>query len=277
MTYRFTGNQVRVLGTVGPDGGWADAFIDGERRLTTVEFWNPKVRRAQPVFICKGLANGPHEVRLVSRGVGSPVSHGSVIAVSGVQTSSATGDAGYGSGEGPTGAQRMVFGYIGRKNIVDSAGHVWKPATEWVIRSGFSNDTVDKAWWTRRRSMYIGNTKDEELYRYGAHGKDFWVNLTVAPGVYDLRLKFADTPLTAWMEREGQWQRILHSVQVFVNGKEAVAPMSISKAAGDIFLAVDRVVSNVRPEHGMIRVEFVGPGDREACVQALELKPHASH
>ena len=26
MTFRFTGNQVRLLGMVGPDGGWADAF-----------------------------------------------------------------------------------------------------------------------------------------------------------------------------------------------------------------------------------------------------------
>ena len=167
----------------------------------------------------------------------------------------------------------MVFGYTGRKDIVDSEGHVWKPATEWVVRSGFSNDTVEKAWWTKRRSMYIGNTKDEELYRYGAHGKEFWVNLTVAPGTYDLRLKFADTPLTAWMEREGQWQRVLHSVQVFVNGREAVPPTSISDAAGGIFKAMDRVVRGIKAEHGTIRVEFRGPGDREATVQALELVP----
>ena len=276
MTYRFTGNQVRVLGTVSADGGWADAYIDGEKQFTTVECWNPSPRYSQPIFIKKGLSNGPHEVRIVARGVGSPVSHGAVISISGVQTSAATGDAGFGSGEGPTGAQRMVFGYTGRNDVMDSQGHAWKPATEWVVRSGFSNDTVDKAWWTKRRSMYIGNTRDEELYRYGAHGKDFWVNLTVAPGTYDLRLKFADTPLTAWMEREDKWQRVLHSVQVLVNGKEVVPAMKISEAAGDIFKAVDRVIPGVKPDHGMIRVQFVGPGDREACVQALELVPHGA-
>lgn len=273
VRYTFRGNQVRVLGAVSPDGGWADAYIDGQKQLTTVEFWNPRLRLDQPVFIRKGLSQGPHEVRIVARGVGSPVSHGAVVALSGVQFSAATGNAGFGSGEGPTGPQRMVFGYTGRNDVIDSRGNAWKPATEWVVRSGFSNDTVDKAWWTRRRSMYVGNTPDEELYRYGAHGKDFWVNLTVAPGTYNLRLKFADLPLTAWMEREGNWQRVLHSVQVNVNGKEAIAPMDISKAAGDIFKAVDRVIPGVRPEHGMIRVEFIGPGDKEACVQALELTP----
>jgi hypothetical protein len=274
VSYRFTGNQVRVLGSAGPDGGWADAYVDGAKQLTTVECWNPRPRTDQPIFIKKGLSTGPHEVRIVLRGVGSPVSKGSVVAISGVQTSAATGDGGFGSGEGPRSAQRMVFGYTGRNDIVDSAGHSWKPATEWVIRSGFSNDTVDKAWWTHRRSMFIGNTKDQELYRYGVHGKSFWANLTVAPGTYDLRLKFADTPLTAWMEREEKWARVLHSVQVFVNGKEAVPAMSISKEAGDIFLAVDKVIPNIKPEHGMIRVNFIGPTDREACVQALELVPH---
>ena len=275
VSYRFTGNQVRVLGSAGPDGGWADAYVDGAKQLTTVECWNPRPRTDQPIFIKKGLPTGPHEVRIVLRGVGSPVSKGSVVAISGVQTSAATGDGGFGSGEGPRSAQRMVFGYTGRNDIVDSAGHTWKPATEWVIRSGFSNDTVDKAWWTHRRSMFIGNTKDQELYRYGVHGKSFWANLTVAPGTYDLRLKFADTPLTAWMEREEKWARVLHSVQVFVNGKEVVPAMSISKEAGDIFLAVDRVIPNIKPEHGMIRVNFVGPTDREACVQALELVPRS--
>ena len=154
-TYAFTGNQVRILGTVGADGGWADAYVDGVKQLTTVECWNPRPRYKQPIFIKKGLADGSHEVKIVVRGMGSPVSRGSVVSISGVQTSAATGNAGFGSGEGPTGAQRMVFGYTGRNDVIDTAGHVWKPATEWVVRSGFSNDTVDKAWWTKRRSMYI--------------------------------------------------------------------------------------------------------------------------
>jgi hypothetical protein len=272
-SYRFTGNQVRVLGTVGPDGGWADAYIDGEKQLTVVECWNPAVRASQPIFIKKGLGQGDHEVKIVVQGGKNTISKGTEIRLDGVQTSDAQGVAGEGEGGGPTGPQRMIFGYLDREDYIDSHGNAWRPATEWVVRSGFSNDTVDKAMWTKRRSMYIGNTDDEELYRYGAHGKEFWANLTVGPGKYDLRLKFADTPLTAWMEREGQWERVLHDVQVLVNGRQVVAPMSISKEAGGIFRAVDKVVSGITPDHGMIRIDFVGANGHEACVQALELTP----
>ena len=51
--------------------------------------------------------------------------------------------------------------------------------------------------------MYIGGTTDEEIYRYGVHAPEFWVNLTVAPGNYTVRLHWADTPETPWVEREG--------------------------------------------------------------------------
>jgi hypothetical protein len=44
MTLKFIGNQMRLLGAVGPDGGWADAFVDGVKEPTIVEFWNPSIR-----------------------------------------------------------------------------------------------------------------------------------------------------------------------------------------------------------------------------------------
>ena len=43
--FKFFGNQVRVLGDVGPEGGWADAFVDGAKEPTVVECWNPAARR----------------------------------------------------------------------------------------------------------------------------------------------------------------------------------------------------------------------------------------
>jgi hypothetical protein len=49
--------------------------------------------------------------------------------------------------------------------------------------------------------------------------------------------------------------------------------MSISGAAGDIFTAVDKVVRGIKPEHGMVRVHFVGVDNKEATVQALALVP----
>ena len=46
----------------------------------------------------------------------------------------------------------MIFGYTGRKDYVDSEGHPWRPATEFVIRSGYGKDVVEEALWTERRT-----------------------------------------------------------------------------------------------------------------------------
>ncbi|HEY0868076.1 MAG TPA: hypothetical protein VGE01_11890, partial [Fimbriimonas sp.] len=271
--FRFTGNQFRIYGDVGPDGGWADVYVDGAKQLTKLEFWNPEARVDQPVYSKSGLANGEHEVKVVPLNAGNPLSKGTRVRIRSIQHSAAVGESGYGSGGGPKGPQRMIFGYTGREDFVDSRGNRWKPATEWVVRTGFATDTIEKAWWTKRRSMYIGNAEDEELYRYGAHGKEFWVNLTVAPGTYDLRLKFADTALTPWMEREENWQRVLRSVQVWINDAEAIPPTKISEAAGGLYKAYDREFKGIQPRNGMIQVRFKGVGRDEAVIQALELVP----
>ncbi len=202
VVLKFSGNQVRVLGDVGPEGGWANAFVDGVQEPTVVECWNPTVRREQPIFFKKGLRNGPHEVKLVVRGEKNPLANGQQIWIDGAQYSAATGEAGFGAGGGPQGAQRMIFGYTGREDFIDSDGNAWKPGTEFVARTGFGVDTVARTWWTARRSMYIGGAKDEEIYRYGVHAPEFCVNVTVGPGDYLVRLHWADTPETAWVERE---------------------------------------------------------------------------
>ena len=52
MTFNFTGNRVCLLGTVGPDGGWADAFVDGVKEPTAggvLESFGP----AQAAPVCE--------------------------------------------------------------------------------------------------------------------------------------------------------------------------------------------------------------------------------
>ena len=73
MTLRFTGNQVRLLGAVGPEGGWGDVFVDESAQPTLVECWNPTVRHQQPLFLKSGLANGAHELKIVVRGQKNPL------------------------------------------------------------------------------------------------------------------------------------------------------------------------------------------------------------
>jgi hypothetical protein len=268
---RFLGNQVRVLGDVGPDGGWADAFVDGAKEPTVVECWNPAVRREQPIFLKKGLGNGQHEVKLVVRGEKNPLALGQKIWIEGAQYSAAQGDAGYGEGGGPREAQRLIFGYTQRTDYIDTAGNAWRPGTEFVVRTGFGVDTVARTWWTTRRSMYIGNTKDEEIYRYGVHAPEFCVNLTTGPGDYLVRLHWADTPETAWVEREGDWKPVSRPTTVAINGQTVIENLNVRDVVGT-FKAYTREFP-AQPRNGTIEVRFTSTPGHEAMIQALEIIP----
>jgi hypothetical protein len=277
LGYTFTGNQIRVLGCVGEAGGLADVYLDGKKQSTLIDCWNPKQRCKQLLYSRSGLDNSKHEIKISAQGKGNLISKGANIYIDALQYSDAVADSNFGRGGGPTGAQRMIFGYTGRQDYIDSKGNAWKPATEWVIRSGYGTDTVEKAWWTHRRSMYIGKTIDEELYRYGVHGKEFWSNITVAPGKYYVLLKFAETPLHTFLERNKDGGRITHTFDVTINGRKVMDKVNITKAAGGIFKAYDRVFTDIEPKNGVIEVWFVGCDDQEAMVQAMEIGPMSEY
>ncbi|HWV99955.1 MAG TPA: malectin domain-containing carbohydrate-binding protein [Candidatus Acidoferrum sp.] len=272
MTFKFNGNQVRLMGMVGPDGGWADAFVDGAKEPTIVECWNPSVRHRQPIFLKKGLTNGDHELKIVVRGEKNPLASGTLVRVDSAQYSAATGDAGFGSGGGPKEPQRLLFGYTGRHDYVDSHGNAWHPGTEFVTRLGFGVDTVARCWWLARRSMYIGGTADPELYRYGVHAPEFWVNLTVAPGKYLVRLHWADTPETPWVEREGKWEPVSRPTTVAINGITVVQDLNVRNEVGT-FKAYVREFPGIRPQNGSIELRFKSTSGHEAMIQAVELIP----
>lgn len=273
LEYTFTGNQVRVFGQVGPEGGLADVYMDGQKQLTLIDCWNLYTRDRQLLYYKNGMENTPHVLKIAVQGRGNLISKGKAIFIDYIQTSEALSESDFGQGSGPTGAQRMIFGYPERQDYIDSKGNPWRPATEWVIRGGYGKDTVEKAWWTQRRSMSIGNTPDPELYRYGAHGQDFWVNLTVGPGTYYVTLKFADTPLHPFLEKDKDNNRISHTVNVKINGGVVIEKMSIPEAAGGIFRAVDKTFTNIEPKNGIIEIHLTGVEDKEAILQALEIGP----
>jgi hypothetical protein len=275
MAFGFSGNRVRLLGTVGPEGGWADAFIDGVKEPTRVECWNPSRRYQQPIFLKKGLSNGRHELKLVVRGEKNPLARGTQVSLDAAQYSDATGDAGFGSGGGPQGPQRLIFGYTGRQDYIDSKGQAWRPATEWITRLGFGVDSVARCWWRSRRSMYIGGTRDEEIYRYGVHAPEFWVNLTVGAGQYRVRLHWADTPETPWVEREGKWDPVSRPTSVWLNGEKVIENLNVRDKVGT-FKAYVREFPGVRPKNGAIELRFKSSPGHEAMLQALEVLPSDS-
>jgi hypothetical protein len=271
--FTFVGNQVRLIGSVENNGGLADVYLDGKKQSTLIDCWNPTPRHQQVIYYKSGLKNKKHQVKIVSRGKGNPVSKGVNVYVDAIQFSNDEAEADFGTGSGPIETQRMIFGYSHRKDYIDSKGHSWRPATEWVIRSGYGNDTVDKAWWTKRRSMYIGNTEDPELYRYGVHGDEFWANITVRPGEYYVTLKFAETPLHTFLERNDKGHRISHTINVEINDKKVIEKMNITDTVGGIFLALDRTIPNIKPKNGIIEIHLKGCDKHGATLQALEVGP----
>ncbi len=263
-TVRFTGNQVRLIANVGPRGGSADVFLDDIKQLVPVNLYSPIALERQVVYYRNGLDNGPHTLRLAPRRTNVPPPAGSDVTITAIQYSDANGDAGYGEGGGPTGAQRMIFGYTERSDYKDSVGNLWRPATEFVALTGALTDSVAKTWWTMRQTVDVRNTPDPELYRYGAHWKDFTVNVTVGPGTYHARLKFAEA------QCDGTGQR---GITIFINGRRVVEGFDVFATAGGAQRAVDLVFDGIQPRTGFFDFAFLGRGGREARVHAIEGAP----
>jgi hypothetical protein len=192
--------------------------------------------------------------------------------VNAVQFSAAGGMSSFPSGTGPTEAQRMILGYTGRTDCRDSRGQLWRPATEFVTRIGAGKDSVADCWWTTAATNDITGTADPELYRYGVHAPEFWVNMTVGPGRCHARLKFAAT-------RGLDTRR--HCFNIRINGELVVANLDVAATAGGPDRAVDLVFNNLAPSHGIIEIRLTGArtmdGERvtrgEGFLQALEIGP----
>jgi len=272
-TLSFAGNQVRVIGSVDTGGGRADVYLDGKKQLTLIDCWCPLRKDQQVLYARSGLPNAKHTLRIVVSGAGNPRSSGANVYLDAIQYSDQTAGCDCGAGGGPAHVQRMIFGYPRNRDYIDSKGHPWRPATEWVVRSGYGKDTVKQAWWTDRRSIHIGGTNDEELYRYGAHGQQFWVNLTVAPGKYYVKLHFASTPLHWFLEKNAQGGRISRTVDVEINDKRVLRHMNISKEAGGTFRALTKTFENVSPANGAIEIRLKGSDQQGATLQAMEVGP----
>lgn len=264
----FTGNQARLLGAVGPEGGLADIYLDGEKQERVIDFWNPRRLSRQTVFRKSGLANTEHTIRIVARGDKNPLATGAKVTVDALQCSAATGENDLGEGGGPTGVQRMVFGYTGRADYRDTQGNLWRPATEFAALTGHGTDTVAKTWWTLRQALTVEGTHDGELYSYGVHWPEFVVNLTVGPGTFYARLKFAETQYTEPGQRR---------ITIEINDQIVAEDVDVLAAAGGANKAFDLVFNGIEPKNGIVEIRFKGKTiegcPREAMVQAIELGP----
>lgn len=271
VTYRFTGNQVRLVGSAGPRGGLADVFLDDMKQLVPVDCHSPFEVRGQILYYRNGLDPGLHTLRLVARGAGNPLSGGAEIYVEGAQSSAAGGQSGFGEGGGPVTAQRLIFGYTGRRDYRDSSGNEWRPGAELIVRTGALTDAVAKTWWIMRQAVFIGDPdrqRDQELYRYGVHYPDIRVPLTVGPGTYRVRVKLAET----------QYGRAGDRVMtVRINDRVVAENVDVFARAGGANRPADLMFNNIQPKNGIIEVRLTGGEVRgrqcEAILQALEIAP----
>ncbi len=265
VSFEFFGNQVRLIGHADPTGGLADVFLDGEKQLVPIDCWVPSQPRNQQVLYYRsGLPMATHELKVIVQGDKNPLSHGNRIFIDSLQWSSETADPEYGSGSGPGDPQRMIFGYTSRKPYLDASQNIWLPATEFVVRSGDNTDSVKEAWWIHPVTEEIQNTQDPELYRFGVHASEFWVNTTVAPGVYHLLLKFSERRTLSDPKRR--------PMTVSINGKPVIQNLDIAVRAGGIHRAHDIEIPDIHPMNGIIEIRLASQ-EGEAFLQALEIVP----
>jgi Di-glucose binding within endoplasmic reticulum. len=270
MNWTFTGNQVRVIGGTGERGGKAEVFLDGVKQIVEIDFYTPAPMRQQVLYYRNGLANGTHTLKIGPAARHNPLSGGNETVVDGIQFSSATGDGGFGEGGGPTEAQRFLFGYTGRKDYVDADGNLWRPGTEFVVRTGRAVDPVARSWWVmpRQEPRLISGTPDPQLYLYGIHAPELVINVTAGPGVYHARLKFAETEFTEAGRR---------GITILINGEKKVSDLDLFATGGAKNKAVDLVFNTLRPKNGIIEVRLSASslhGCRpDAILQALEVGP----
>lgn len=267
--YVFEGSQVRLIGRAHPEGGKADVYLDGVKQLCGIDFWCPQARHQQVVYYKNGLVPGKHALKIVARGTKNPRSRGTQVCIDAVQWSAAQGTSGFGSGGGPAEAQRVIFGYVGRRDVVDSQGHAWRPATEFVLRMHTLADLVPHAFWTEPRLKEVTGTPDPELYRYGVYGRDFTAYFTVRPDqTYHVRLKFCQA---VQPPSPGAF-----ATTIAINGEERVEDMDIAATAGGLGKAVDLVFDQIAPRNGVIAVRLRHRFGGNAMVQAMEVGPGPS-
>lgn len=281
--FTFAGNQVRLIGMVSPEGGQADIHLDGVKQLCGLDCWNPETIHHQVLWYRTGLKPGEHTLKVIATGKRNPRSNGSNVYVHAVQHSAASGDAGFGSGGGPTDRQAWILGYPGREPYVDAKGNSWLPGTEVVVRVPKLDDPVVQTWYAHPKRLHIAGTDDPELYRYGMHAKEFTAYVTTGPGNYRVRLllmerRRAEAPkrlMDVYVNGQRRFQN-LDIAATAVAGRPTTLPADSTDKTINVagmHRAAEVMIENVEPVNGVIAVRATGVNDAEAVLSAIELTP----
>jgi hypothetical protein len=143
---------------------------------------------------------------------------------------------------------------------VDHAGKLWTGDER------FTGGTAVKG-----TVQHIWRTQDPAFYRTSRQG-NFRYDLPLRPGVYELRLHFAETefgPESTGTGGEGD--RIM---TVRANGKTLLSGFDVAADAGASRTADVKVFPDISPaKDGQLHLEFSGEAGKQAAVSAIEIVP----
>jgi hypothetical protein len=121
-----------------------------------------------------------------------------------------------------------------------------------------------------RHTMYIRCARDSGLFQHMREGQ-FAYAIPVKPGIYELRLHFAESHWGPSLPAGGSEGYRLFSIDV--NGKRAIRGFDVFAAAGDCLTATTLVFGDVQPApDGKVHLDFRPEAD-EPFVNAIELVP----
>ena len=168
---------------------------------------------------------------------------------------------------------------IGQSEVRLMAGF---PAGRYIDRSGylwtgdayFNSGTASEIRYGR-----LGRTADQSLYQHARHGTEFAYDIPLKPGVYEMRLHFAESSMRVPIV--GENGESMRRFRVFANDRQVLPPPDrrhvsqfyISSDIGGEDLADVKVFKDISPaSDGKLHLKFLA--DREdAIVNAIEIIP----
>ncbi|MBO0861556.1 MAG: hypothetical protein J2P21_24320 [Chloracidobacterium sp.] len=136
----------------------------------------------------------------------------------------------------------------------------------WIGDRYFTNGTP-----YRVEQQFIYRTLDSEIYRVSRQG-DFTYDIPLKPGVYELRLHFAETIFgPEELVGGGETSRVM---MVEANGKPLLQTYDIYSNAGGARTADVRVFKDIQPgEDGFLHLAFSSNSNAKALLNAIEILP----
>lgn len=159
----------------------------------------------------------------------------------------------------PTGEEVRILAGSDR-SLVDHGGKLWL-ADNWYTAGSAVKSGAEHIWRTQNQAFY--RTSRQGNFRY---------DIPLKPGVYELRLHFAETIFgPEGNNTGGEGSRVM---TVKANGKVLLNWFDVVADAGGSRTADVKVFPNISPlSDGMLHIEFAGQNGEAAMVSAIEILP----